>query len=171
MPSILRSHQKSLGILALIIPIFFATCLYQAASSGWDWSKVTFWSSAKLSGMTRYTGLYAIIAFTVQRRSREIGIRMAIGASSAQVVWVVVRDAATYIGIGTAVGLGLSVLATLALRAAYAPAPGLSFFRPSVDPIALAALALIMALVGLTAALLPARRVVRIDPLIALRAD
>ncbi len=80
MPSILRSHQKSLGILALIIPIFFATCLYQAASSGWDWSKVTFWSSGKLSSMTRYTGLYAIIAIGAAVVIATGGVDLSMGA-------------------------------------------------------------------------------------------
>lgn len=124
-----------------------------------------------LGALLAGVGLYAVIAFAVQRRTREIGIRMAVGASSPQVVWVVIRDAAGFIGLGTAIGLLLSILATLALRAAYAPAPGLSFFRPSVDPIALSAIALIMALIGVAAAYVPARRVTRIDPLAALRAD
>ena len=67
-------------------------------------------------------GLYAVVAFAVARRSREIGIRMALGARSQQVVWSVARGVSGLVGAGTAVGLVLSVLAMLTLRAASAPA-------------------------------------------------
>jgi putative ABC transport system permease protein len=116
-------------------------------------------------------GLYAVIAFAVARRSREIGIRLAIGARSPQVVWSVVRGVVGLFGIGTALGLALSVLATLALRASYAPAPGVSLYRPTVDPVALLAIAIIMGFVGVAAAFVPARRAALIDPLVALRHD
>ena len=62
-------------------------------------------------------GLYAVVAFAVARRSREIGIRMALGARSQQVVWSIARGVAGLIGVGTGIGLVLSVLAMLALRA------------------------------------------------------
>jgi predicted permease len=116
-------------------------------------------------------GLYAVIAFAVARRSREIGIRLAIGAPRAQVVWTVVRGVAGLVGIGTVIGLGLSVLATLAMRASVAPAPGITLFQPSVDPLALLILAGLMAVVGVAAAFVPARRAAATDPLVALRRD
>jgi ribose transport system permease protein len=80
MPTILRTHQKSLSILALIIPIFFVTCFYQAGSNGWDWSKVTFWGSGKISGMTRFTGLYAIIAIGAAVVIATGGVDLSMGA-------------------------------------------------------------------------------------------
>ena len=116
-------------------------------------------------------GLYAVVAFAVSRRTREIGIRLALGARSRQLIWSVARDVAGLVGVGTAIGLTLSVLATLALRAAYAPAPGLSLYRPTIDPLALVTIAAIMALVGVAAALAPVRRAVRTDPMAALRHD
>jgi predicted permease len=116
-------------------------------------------------------GLYAVIAFAVARRSREIGIRIALGARRTQVVWTVVRGVAWLVGLGTVIGLGLSVLATLALRASVAPAPGITLFQPSVDPLALLALAGIMGVVGVAAAFVPARRAAATDPLVALRRD
>jgi putative ABC transport system permease protein len=116
-------------------------------------------------------GLYAVIAFAVERRSREIGIRMALGARSAQVVWTLARGVAGLIAVGTIFGAAISVLLTFALRSAYAPAPGLAFYRPRVDPIALLTIAAIMVLVGIAAAFVPARRASSIDPLLALRHD
>jgi ABC-type antimicrobial peptide transport system permease subunit len=116
-------------------------------------------------------GLYAVIAFAVARRSREIGIRLAIGARKSQVVWTVVRGVAGLVGVGTILGLSLSVLATLAMRASVAPAPGVTLFRPSVDPVSLLAIAGLMAVVGVAAAVVPARRAAATDPLAALRRD
>ena len=98
-------------------------------------------------------GLYAVIAFAVTRRSREIGIRLALGARSQRVVWSVTRGVAGLVAIGTAVGLTLSIMATLALRAVYAPAPGVSLYRPSVDPVALLTITAIMGMVGVAARL------------------
>jgi predicted permease len=116
-------------------------------------------------------GLYAIVAFAVTQRSREIGIRMALGAQSQQVVWKVARGVAELVGVGTGVGLLLSALVALALRAGSAPAPGLQLYRPSLDPLALLAIVGVMALVGVAAAFVPARRAATLDPLTALRHD
>jgi putative ABC transport system permease protein len=114
-------------------------------------------------------GLYAVIAFAVARRTREIGIRLAIGARGWHVVMTMVRGVAGLVGLGTALGMALTVVATLALRAAYAPAPGLSLYRPTVDPVALLAVAAIMGMVGMAAAFVPARRAALTDPVVALR--
>jgi ABC-type antimicrobial peptide transport system permease subunit len=116
-------------------------------------------------------GLYAVVAFAVSRRSREIGIRMALGARSQQVVWTVVREVAVVVGVGTGVGLTLTVLAILALGAVTVPTPGVSLYRPTVDPLALLSIAAFMAMTGLAAAYAPARRAAGLDPLTALRRD
>jgi lipoprotein-releasing system permease protein len=82
-----------------------------------------------------------------------------------------VRGVAGLVGVGAILGLSLSVLATLAMRASVAPAPGVTLFRPSVDPVSLLAIAGVMAVVGVAAAVVPARRAATIDPLVALRRD
>ena len=116
-------------------------------------------------------GLYAVVAFAVSRRSREIGIRMALGARSQQVVWTVAREVALLVGVGTGAGLALTLVAILALRAVTVSTPGISLYRPTADPVALLSIAAFMAMVGLAAAYMPARRAARIDPLVALRRD
>ena len=116
-------------------------------------------------------GLYAVIAFAVTRRSREIGILMALGARSQEVVWTVAREVAGLVGIGTAIGLMLSVLAIVAIRLVSVQTPGISVYRPTADPMALFSIAAFMAIVGLAAAYVPARRAARMDPLVALRRD
>src|SRR6187549_3795993 len=90
-------------------------------------------------------GLYAVVAFAVARRSREIGIRMALGARSQQVVWSIAGGLAALIGVGTSIGLVLTVLVMLALRATSGSAGigigNLDVYRPNIDPAALVAIA------------------------------
>ena len=117
-------------------------------------------------------GLYAVVAYAVARRTREIGIRMALGARSAHVVWSIARGMAGLVGIGTGIGLVLSVVAMLALRASSSTDIGIgniSMYRPNVDPVALLVIAAVTALVGVAAAFVPARQAVRMAPLAALR--
>jgi predicted permease len=116
-------------------------------------------------------GLYAVVAFAVSRRSREIGIRMALGARSRQAVWTVAREVALIVGVGTGAGLTLTLLAIVALRAVTVPTPGISLYRPTVDALALISIAAFVAMVGLAAAYVPARRAARMNPLAALRRD
>ena len=118
-------------------------------------------------------GLYAVVAFAVARRSREIGIRMALGARSQQVVWSIARGVAGLTGVGTGIGLVLLVLVMLVMRAGSGSADigigGLSVYRPTIDPVALLAIAAVTAVVGVAAAFVPGRRAARMDPLVALR--
>jgi len=116
-------------------------------------------------------GLYAVVAFAVSRRSREIGIRMALGARRQQAVWTVARDVGVLVGVGTSAGLALTLVAILALRAVVVPTPGISIYRPTIDPLAMLTVAAFVAMVGLAAAYVPARRAAMVDPLVALRRD
>jgi ABC-type antimicrobial peptide transport system permease subunit len=118
-------------------------------------------------------GLYAVIAFAVARRSREIGIRMALGARGQQVVSSIARGVAGLVGVGTGIGLFLTVLLMLALRASSGQGDigigNISVYRPSINPVDLLAIAAVTAVVGVAAAFVPARRAARMHPLAALR--
>ena len=119
-------------------------------------------------------GLYAVVAFAVARRSREIGIRMALGARSQQVIWGIARGVAGLVGVGTAIGLGLAVLLILVLRASSSGSAdigvgNIDVYRPDIDPVALLAIAAATAAVGVLAAFVPGRRAARMNPLAALR--
>ena len=109
-------------------------------------------------------GIYGVISYSVSQRTREIGIRMAIGAQQGDVSRMVVRHGLTLTAIGAATGLagalGLSRLIKSQLFGV----------QPS-DPLTIAAVLSVMALVATAAAWLPARRAARVDPIIALRRE
>jgi ABC-type antimicrobial peptide transport system permease subunit len=110
------------------------------------------------------TGLYGVIAYSVSRRTREIGIRMAIGADPGSVARLVLRQGMLLTGIGAAIGLTLSLLASQLLTS----------LLVGVSPRDLSvylAVPLLLAAISLLACYVPARRAARIDPLLALRQD
>jgi predicted permease len=107
-------------------------------------------------------GLYGVLAYSVAQRTREIGIRTALGAQRGRVIFMVIRQTAAMIGIGVAVGTA----AALALGSFIASM--LYDVKPR-DPDTLAIAALLLFLVAAVAAYLPARRAARVDPLTALR--
>jgi predicted permease len=173
--SLVAAMQREMRAFDITLPVMTATTMAQVLENSQAAPKGVATLFGVLGGlglMLASIGLYAVVAFAVARRSREIGIRMALGARSQQVIWSVARGVAGLIGVGTGVGLTLSVLAMLALRATSAPDTGIgdiSFYRPQIDPVALLGIAGLMALVGVAAAFVPARRAARMHPLVALR--
>ena len=109
-------------------------------------------------------GLYAVVSFAVSLRTREIGVRMAIGATPGDVTRLVIRQAVRLMTIGAVAGLALTLPLTFAMRAIFI---GVSPF----DPLAFLPMLGALALVTLVATIVPARRAARIDPVSALRAE
>ncbi len=109
-------------------------------------------------------GVYGVMAYGVQRRVREIGVRMALGAAPRQILGEVVTQALRYVGLGAAIGLA----AAWAFGRTIA---SLLFEVGPHDVIVYGSVALVLAAVGLVAAVVPARRAAGVDPLIALRAE
>jgi predicted permease len=107
-------------------------------------------------------GVYAILAYSVASRGREIGIRMALGAAAPGVVRMVLRQGMVLVGIGIALGLAGAWALTRLLR-------GMLYGVSPMDPLALAAGALVLSVIALLACFIPAQRAAKIDPMEALR--
>ena len=110
------------------------------------------------------TGLSGVTALMVSQRTREIGIRMALGAQSNEVLRMILRQSMHVIAFGLAAGIAGALVFSRMLRA-------LLFETPVNDPITFTAVALMFLAVGFAASYIPARRVTKVDPLIALRSE
>jgi predicted permease len=109
-------------------------------------------------------GLYGVIAFNMRRRTREFGVRIALGASGRQVLGSVVREGALLTAIGLVAGFVLSAGAGSLMR-------GVLFGVAPTDPPTYAGVFALLAIVSLMASYLPARRASRVDPVVALRQE
>jgi predicted permease len=113
-------------------------------------------------------GIYGVMSFAVNQRRQEFGVRMALGAHQSRILRMVLRQGAVQIGLGLAVGMGLTLgLATLGRSGIQGILYGVGAF----DPPTYTAVALLIAAVALVATLVPARRATHVDPMIALRAE
>jgi putative ABC transport system permease protein len=107
-------------------------------------------------------GLYGLVAYSVSRRTHEIGVRVAMGAERTDVLALIFREAVSRLAIGAVIGLGVALAAAQILRSAlYGVSPA--------DPIGVGAAVAVVAAVGLLAVYVPAQRAIRVDPLVALR--
>ena len=109
-------------------------------------------------------GVYGVLAHAARNRTREMGIRIALGARASQVRWLVARDGLRLVSVGLLVGGAAAVASTRVLRTLlYNVAPN--------DPLTLGGVAVLLAVTGLIASWLPARRASRADPMLSLRSD
>jgi ABC-type antimicrobial peptide transport system permease subunit len=107
-------------------------------------------------------GLYGVMSYSVARRTREIGIRMALGAERGSVLWLVLREVTLMVAAGVAIGLPLAFALSRFVQSQL-------FALSANDPLALAGAAVVLGAVALLAGYLPARRATRVDPMLALR--
>ncbi|HEU4365185.1 MAG TPA: ABC transporter permease, partial [Candidatus Krumholzibacteria bacterium] len=113
-------------------------------------------------------GLYGVMSFSVNQRTQEFGVRMALGADANRILRMVLSQGALQLAIGLILGLGLAL--TIATLGAEAIATVIFQISPR-DPLTYAFVAGVLAVVALIATLVPARRATRVDPMIALRAE
>jgi len=109
-------------------------------------------------------GLYGVISYSVVRRTREIGIRRALGAQNRDLIYLLLKRGFILVGSGVAAGLGAAILATRLLQ-------DLLFHVSPTDPLTFVATAAMFILVAIGASLIPAHRATEIEPLIAIRAE
>jgi hypothetical protein len=109
-------------------------------------------------------GIYGVISYAVSQPTREVGIRMALGAANGELRWIFVRSALALTGIGIVIGLGAAVAVARLMKTLF-------FGVSPLDPLSFAAVPLILAAAAALASFLPASRVTAINPVDALKAE
>jgi putative ABC transport system permease protein len=123
---------------------------------------ILFVAFAALALVLGLIGIYGVLSFLVSRRTREIGIRLALGAQRRDVLWLVMKEGAKFSLIGIALGLGFAFAITrLLANELYGISPA--------DPATFLGGAILMTAVTLTACYIPTRRAMRVDPIVALK--
>ncbi|SPE41686.1 Permease (fragment) [Candidatus Sulfopaludibacter sp. SbA3] len=135
-----------------------------ASGSLWRvrWQAVLLAVFGGLAMMLAAVGLYGVVAYTVAQQTRELGIRMAMGAQRGDVLWMVLGRGLGLTAVGIAIGLLLSAAATRLLG-------GLLYGMSPLDPLSFASASLAWTAVAMLASFVPARRAMQVDPVVALR--
>jgi putative ABC transport system permease protein len=139
--------------------VVIADTLWRARLSAWLLGLF-----AALAAALAAAGLYGVMSYSVNQRTQEIGLRMALGAASRDVLRMVIAEGFKL----TAVGLGLGLVAAFALNRLIA---GQLFGVTATDPLTYAGVAMLLAMVSMAACYIPARRAARVDPMVALRRE
>jgi len=148
-------------------PLFDVGLLQEAVDSSFDTRRAVMLLLAAFAGLALFLsalGIYGVLAYDVSQRTREIGVRSAIGASRGQIASLILRQGLWKGGIGVALGLVGAVLLSKSMTT-------LLFNVQPTDPSVYAAVSVVLIAVALLASYLPARRASRIDPLVALREE
>jgi putative ABC transport system permease protein len=136
--------------------------LVETSFAGRRFSLVLLGAFAAISLLLAIAGLYSVISFVTAQRTSEIGVRMAIGASGGDILRLVVRQALSLVGAGVALGIGAALLMTRLLE-------GLLFGTTATDPATFALVCVLLFVVAIIATSVPARRAMKVDPIVALR--
>jgi predicted permease len=158
----IRAAQPALPVLALST----LSAFYRNNMDLWA-LKAGAWVFAGLGGIALVIaalGVYGLRAYIVSQRTREIGIRLALGASPRDVLQQLLREGVLLVGAGVAIGVPLAALVSIAFASVFVDIGGL-------DAGVIAASAIVLALSAIAATIVPARRAARVQPLSALRTD
>jgi predicted permease len=148
-------------------PLFNVRTMEESlAQARWPWRVFgsMFAIFAVIALVLSAVGIYAVTAYSVTQRTQEIGVRMAMGAQHGQVSWLILRGGLVHLAAGVLIGLAGSYFASKLLQ-------GIIVQLSPGDPVTFGAITLLLLAVTLAACLLPARRAMKLDPVLALRAE
>jgi macrolide transport system ATP-binding/permease protein len=165
--SLIASLRRDIQELEPNLPVSRIETMTQTIGTSLYAARMGAWLLAGFGGLALLLaaiGIYGMLSFSIARRTREMGIRLALGAAARQVFLSVVRDGMTLVGVGTVIGLigGFVVARSLA---------GFLYGVPTSDPATFAGTATVLIAVALVACIVPARRAMRVNPITALRYD
>lgn len=164
-PALSQAVQRALAEIDPALTPAPLQPLEQAISGHWSRLRFNLTLLGSFSGIAlllAMIGIYGVTAYTVAQRTREIGIRLALGALPRDILRLVLHGGGWMVGIGIVLGVGAAVATTRILETFLY---GLSPY----DPLTFAGIAVTLAVAGLAACLLPARRAAKVEPLVALR--
>lgn len=165
LPAVVSRLREEVRSLDPNLPLYYVQTMDQVfADARWSLRIVGTWfgALAVIALVLASVGLYAITVHAVAQRTQEIGVRMALGAESRQVVWLFLRRTTMQLGIGLAIGLGGAFTVGQLIQRFLAR-------TDPRDPLTLVVVSVLLMIVATVATLLPARRAARVDPLVALR--
>jgi putative ABC transport system permease protein len=134
----------------------------RASAAGWQLSTTLLGAFALFAAVLVAVGLFGVLSYTLAHRSRELSVRSALGAQSADILGIVARQILPMAAIGTIAGLGVALLAARTLRSWL-------FGVEAIDPVTLAVVPVAIAIIAGAAVAGPAIRALRTDPIAALR--
>jgi putative ABC transport system permease protein len=165
--SLAQAVRREILAVDAQLPVFDLRSMEQVAAASMarqNFQMVLLGAFASVALLLAAIGVYGVISYSVEQRTNEIGIRMALGAGAGQMVRLVVGQAMRLAGAGLALGLAASFAATRVLS-------GMLFGVQPTDPVAYAAVAIVLGAVALAASYVPARRATRVNPIAALRCE
>jgi len=166
-PSAIPALRALLRDMDPNLPLVQATTLEDATAFGLLPSRIAAWLAGMvgiIGVLLAALGIYGLTAYSVSQRTREIGVRVALGASRIGILRMVLRQATAITGAGLLLGLALALLATRLLTS-------LLFGVAPIDPMSFAGGAALLTALALLAALIPATRATRVNPMLSLRAE
>jgi putative ABC transport system permease protein len=165
--SLIASLRREIQELEPNLPVSGVETMTETIGTSLYAARIGAWLLAGFGGLALLLaaiGIYGVLSFSIARRTREMGIRLALGAATRQVFLSVVRDGMTLVGVGAVIGLIGGFVAARSLA-------GFLYGVPTSDPATFAGTATILIAVALVACIVPARRAMRVNPITALRFD
>jgi len=149
------------------LPVYGITTMAQRVADQTMQARFSTWLLSIFGGLALVLaaiGIYSVMAYAVEQRTQEIGIRLALGARASDVLKLVIGQGVRLTLLGVLLGLGAALALTQLLKQ-------LLFGVTAIDPLTYAVIALLLAFIALLACWIPARRAAKVDPMIALRCE